>query len=148
MGKPCLVRSAFSILALGLLGLATGACGVLHYFTPPSSTTTLMTGWERRFTLDWTVTPQDDGSSRVEGYVSNLDGERATSLRVMARAVDSQGQVRGQQIAWVPEGVGGFGRAYFIVLRLPKADGYVVTVWDYTLFQAPGLRTAKLPPFS
>jgi hypothetical protein len=133
------LRAALPILGLGLLGLTTAACGVTQYFTPPSSTTTLMAGWEHRFALDWTATAQGDGSSRVEGYVSNINGERAISLRVMARAVDSRGQVLGQQIAWVPEGIGAFSRAYFIIPGLPKADGYVVTVWDYSLFQAPTL---------
>jgi len=138
MGRRRLTRSALAMLGLGLLGLTTTACGfIAHYFTPPPSTTTLMTGWEHRFALDWTVTPGPDGSSRVEGYVSNLNGERAMSLRVMARAVDAQGQVLGQQIAWVPDGAPGFSRAYFVVPHLPRAESYVVTVWDYTLFQGP-----------
>jgi hypothetical protein len=126
------------MLGLGLLGVATTGCGVTErYFTPSSSTTTLMAGWEYRFGLDWTVFPAADGSSRVEGYVNSLAGERAMSLRVMARAIDSQGQVVGQQIAWIPEGVPAFSRTYFAVPRLPQAESYVVTVWDYTLFQGP-----------
>jgi hypothetical protein len=138
MAKSRLMRSALGILGLGLLGVTVTACGfTAQYFTPPPSTTTLMLGWERRFSLDWTVTPAPDGSSRVEGYVNSLDGERAMSLRVMARAVDAQGHVVGQQIAWVPEGVPAFSRTYFAVPRLPQAESYVVTVWDFTLFQSP-----------
>jgi hypothetical protein len=138
MAKFSLMRSVFPILSLGLLCLTTAACGVLaKYFTPPPATTTLMAGWEHRFALDWTVTPQHDGSSLVQGYVSNLNGERAISLRVMARGVDSQGQMRGQQIAWVFGGVPGFSRTYFNIPQVPQTDSYVVTVWDYTLFQAP-----------
>src|SRR5262249_54416796 len=46
-----------------------------------------------------------------------------------AQAVDSTGAVLGQRIAYVPGGVGGFGRAYFIVPGLPIADSYRVSVW-------------------
>jgi hypothetical protein len=134
----CKSRSIPSALGLGLLVVVTAACGVTtRYFTPPPSTTTLMAGWERRFTVEWTVTPEHNGFRRVEGHVSNLDGERAQSLRLLARAVDSQGQVQGQQITWVQGGLGGFGRANFVIPRLPEANSYVVTVWDYSLFQSP-----------
>jgi len=137
MGRQRLTRSALWVLGLGLVAVTAPGCGfTAQYLTPPPSTATLMAGWERRFSLDWTVTPAPDGSSQVAGYVNSLDGERAMSLRVMARAVDSQGHVLGQQIAWVPEGVQGFSRAYFVVPRLPQAESYVVTVWDFTLFQS------------
>ena len=135
MGTPGRLLSA---LGLALLVLVTAACSFTErYFTPSPSTTTLMAGWEHRFALEWTVVAGPDGSRRVEGYVSNLDGERAQSLRLMARASDAQGQVLGQQIAWVPTGLVGFGRAYFVIPRLPEAEVYVVSVWDYSLFQSP-----------
>src|SRR5215471_10253548 len=51
--------------------------------------------------------------------------------------IDSTGNVVGQRIGYVPGGVGGFGRAYFVVSNLPVADNYRVSVWDYTWFQAP-----------
>jgi hypothetical protein len=58
-------------------------------------------------------------------------------VRVLAQAVDSTGNVVGQRIGYVPGGVGGFGRAYFVVSNLPVTDNYRVSVWDYTWFQAP-----------
>jgi hypothetical protein len=76
----------------------------------------------------------------VSGYVYNQNGEFATSLRVMAQAVDTNGAVVAQRIAYLPGGVGGFGRVYFQVSDLPVADNYRVSVWDYTWFQAPNDR--------
>jgi hypothetical protein len=120
-----------------LLSTAAGCAPALGYFTPPPSTTTLTSGWERWFTLDWTVTPEDSGARRLEGYVISQQGEYAQSVRVLARAVDANGQVLGEEISWIPGGIGGFGRGFFVIARLPAADGYVVSVWDYNILRQP-----------
>src|SRR5882724_4912867 len=65
------------------------------------------------------TTEQSQSSRKVSGYVYNRHGEFATHLRVLAQAVDAGGAVIGQRIAFVPGGVGGFGRAYFEVPNLP-----------------------------
>ena len=104
---------------------------------PGTGYNTLMSGWEHHFKIDWTTADQGPNTRKVSGYVYNQNGESATSLRVLAQAVDATGTVVGQRIAFVPGGVGGFGRAYFIVSNLPVADNYRVSVWDYTWFQAP-----------
>ena len=57
---------------------------------------------------------------------------------MLAQAIDSGGAVVGQRIAYVPGGVGGFGRAHFEVPSLPAAASYRLSVWDYTWFQADG----------
>ena len=105
---------------------------------PSMTATTLTAGWEQHFSFEWTATEQSQSSRKVSGYVYNRNGEFATSLRVLARAVDSGGAVVGQRIAYVPGGVGGFGRAYFEVPNLPATASYRVSVWDYTWFQADG----------
>jgi hypothetical protein len=41
-----------------LIVMIAAACGTTsRYLTPSGSVTTLMPGWERHFTLDWTVEP-------------------------------------------------------------------------------------------
>jgi hypothetical protein len=107
--------------------------------TPPRTmtTTTLMAGWEYHFTVEWAAVEQGPNARKVSGYVYSQRGEFATQLRVLAQAVDAGGAVVGQRIAYVPGGVGGFGRAYFEVPNLPATSSYRVSVWDYTWFQAP-----------
>ena len=126
-------------LLIDLIVTLCAACATTGAAPPPASTqyNTLMAGWEKHFAIDWTAAEQGPGTRTVTGYVYNQNGEFATHLRVLAQAVDSAGAVVGQRIGYVPGGVGGFGRAYFVVSNLPVADTYRVSVWDYTWFQAP-----------
>ncbi len=129
------IRPALLISLVVMTAVACASSGA----TPPPGTgyNTLMSGWEHHFSIDWTAADQSPSTRKVSGYVYNQNGEFATSLRVLAQAVDATGTVVSQRIAYVPGGVGGFGRAYFIVPDLPVADNYRVSVWDYTWFQAP-----------
>jgi hypothetical protein len=95
-----------------------------------------MQGWDHWFKLDWSVESEPDGGKQIRGYITNEFGEAAEPLRVLAQALDASGAVVGQQIAWVPEGVGGFARASFEISHLPAADHYRVSVWDYSFLQA------------
>jgi hypothetical protein len=134
------LRPGIAVFArFGLIALAVTACGTTSgYLVPSGSTTTLMAGWERRFTLDWAVEPEQGEVRRVRGYVTSRDGESAEPVRVLAQALDSAGAIVGQRIAWVPGGVNGFQRAYFEVPHLPPAASYRVSVLDYDLLQSPG----------
>ena len=133
--------SILSAVLLALTAVATTACGATSTFlTPSGSTTTLMQGWDHWFKLDWSVEPEPDGGKRIRGYITNEYGERAEPLRVLAQALDASGAVVGQQIAWVPRGVGGFDRAYFEISHLPAADHYRVSVWDYSFLQTASER--------
>jgi hypothetical protein len=127
-------------IRLGLLitVMVTMSAACASYGPSPSTTTTLMSGWEHHFSIDWTAAEQSQSSRKVSGYVYNHNGEYATHLRVLAQAIDPTGAVVGNRIAYVPGGVGGGGRAYFEVPNLPVAQSYRVSIWDYTWFQAPG----------
>jgi hypothetical protein len=127
-------------IRLGLLitVMVTMSAACASYGPSPSTTTTLMSGWEHHFSIDWTAAEQSQSSRKVSGYVYNNHGEYATHLRVLAQAIDPAGAVVGNRIAYVPGGVGGFGRVYFEVPDLPVAQSYRVSIWDYTWFQAPG----------
>ena len=139
-----LMSTAMKLIRLGLLigAIVTTAatCAMNGAVPPPGSPTTLMYGWEHHFSIDWTAVEQTGNTRRVSGYVQSHHGEFATHLRVLAQGIDTSGAVVGQRIAYVPGGVGGFGRAYFIVPGLPIADSYRVSVWDYAWNQAPGNR--------
>ena len=126
-------------LLISLIVTMSAACASTGDAPPLSMTaTTLTAGWEHHFTVEWAAAEQSQTSRKVTGYVYNRNGEFAISLRVLAQAVDSGGAVVGQRIAFVPGGVGGFGRAYFEVPNLPATPSYRVSVWDYTWFQSDG----------
>ena len=129
--------SILSAVLLALAAVATTACGAAStYLAPSGSTTTLMQGWDHWFKLDWSVEPEPGGGKHIRGYITNEYGEPAQPVRLLAQALDASGGVVGQRIAWVPEGVGGFARAYFEVSHLPAADHYRVSVWDYSFLEA------------
>jgi hypothetical protein len=125
------------------LAMTTGACASLGTGASPplsSTATTLMYGWEHHFRIEWADDQGRNGTRRVNGYVYNRNGEYALDMRVLAQALDASGTVIGQRIAFVPGGVGGFGRAYFEVPNLPVASSYRVSVWDFTWAQGVGDR--------
>jgi ABC-type glycerol-3-phosphate transport system substrate-binding protein len=124
---------------VGLIATMSVACADLASAPPLSMTTTTLTaGWEHHFTVEWAAAEQSQSSRKVTGYVYNRNGESAVNMRMLAQAVDSAGVVVGQRIAYLPGGVGGFGRAYFEVPNLPATAGYRVSVWDYTWLQSIG----------
>ena len=129
------IRLGLLISLIVTMGAACASTGA----TPPRSmtTTTLMAGWEHHFTVEWAAAEQNPNARKVSGYVYNQNGESALSLRVLAQALDRTGAVVGYRVAYVPGGVGGFGRSYFEVPNLPVAENYRVSVWDYTWLQAP-----------
>jgi hypothetical protein len=139
-----MTTNAGSILSAALLAVtAVGAtaCGTASAsLTPSGSTTTLMQGWDHWFKLDWSVESESGGGKRISGYITNEYGEPAAPVRLLAQALDATGAVVDQQIAWVPQGVGGFERAYFEIAHLRAADHYRVTVWDYSRLQAESER--------
>src|SRR6266478_5218790 len=125
-------------LLMSAIATMTAACAGTGATPPPGSPTTLMYGWEHHFSIEWAPAEQGPNARKVSGYVYNQHGEFATHLRVLAQEIDPAGAVGGQRIAYVPGGVGGFGRAYFEVPNLPATAAYRVSVWDYTWLQAPG----------
>ena len=125
-------------LLLGLIATMSAACAETGAAPPLSMTaTTLTAGWEQHFVR---VDGDRAEPELAQGRRLRLQPQRefATSLRVLAQAVDSGGAVVGQRIAYVPGGVGGFGRAHFEVPSLPATASYRLSVWDYTWFQADG----------
>ncbi len=128
------------VLLASLIAAVTAACAGTNASPPLTTTaTTLMSGWEQHFTVEWAADQGQNGARRVTGYVYNRKGEYAEDLRVLAQALDPAGAVIGQRIAIVSGGVGG-GGAYFEVPNLPAASSYRVSVWNYTLANSKSKR--------
>jgi len=135
-GKICL---AVTGIGLGLIALTATACETASgSLAPMTSTTTLMAGWERKFTLDWTVEPGPDNARRIRGHISSQYGQNVEAVRILALALDPSGGVVGRRVEWVPGGVPGLSRRSFDVPHLPVADHYLVTVWDYSILESGG----------
>jgi hypothetical protein len=113
-----------------VVGMVLVGCSTAEV-TPSASVTTLMPDAERWFKLSWETAPERDGSVRLRGYLMNTYGEAAGKVQLLAQALDASGNVVAQHIEWVPGVVPGFGRVYFEVPKMPKADAYRVTVWSY-----------------
>jgi hypothetical protein len=71
------------------------------------------------------VAPSQDGTNRLYGRITSHWGQYASPFRVFGMVVDSSGKVVAQRIEWMLGGV-------------PVAPSYRVTVWDYTILEAPG----------
>jgi len=133
-------KSMLALVRVGVITVAMTACGLsTHYPIPPGPVTTLIPGWERDFALEWTVEPEGDGTRRLDGYVTNRYGEYAADIRLLVQGLDASGAVVSRHIAWGPNGVGGFGRAYFEIRHLPAAHQYQVFVWDYRRIESASL---------
>lgn len=138
-------KTAATVARLGVALLtlaaacATATDGAAERRIAPS-VTTLMAGWEQKFAIEWTVAPERGGAQQIQGYVTSRYGQHAEPFRVLGRALDGSGAVVGERIAWIPGGVSGFGRAYFVIQHLPAAARYVVTVWDYSILESESER--------
>jgi hypothetical protein len=132
-----MLRSISAGLRVALIVVALAGCGLsMKYPAPSGPMTTLIPGWERYFTLQWTAEADRDGSRRVDGYITSKYGEYAADMRILVQARDASDAIVTQRIVPVTTGVGGFGRTYFDVRHMPAADHYQVFVWDYRLIQS------------
>jgi len=132
-----MLRSVSAVLRAALIVVALAGCGLsMQYPAPSGPTTTLIPGWERYFTLQWSSEPEREGTRRVDGYVTSTYGTYAADLRLLVQARDASDAVVAARIVPVTTGVGGFGRAYFDIRHMPAADHYQVFVWDYRLIQS------------
>jgi hypothetical protein len=137
MLKRLLRRMPVVAVAAALAVVVTG-CGLPSDYPEPSGDiTTLMPGWERFFNIKWNAEPEHDGKRDIDGYVYSTYGEYAKEMRLLVQARDTSSNVIDERIVWVPAGVGGFGRTYFDAGKLAAADHYTLSVWDYTINQAP-----------
>jgi hypothetical protein len=122
--------------ALAAVAATAGVYAAVSFRGTPTSTTTLMAGWEQRFKLEWSIATEPGRGSLLRGYITSQYGEHAAPVRLLVQAVDASGAVVDRRIWAIPGGVNGFQRAYFEVPDLPAAHAYRVFVWDYTYRQS------------
>lgn len=124
-----------AVVAALMLAAAVTGCATID-ITPSANVTTLMPDSERWFRLSWEATPEKDPDlRRLRGYVENTYGEAAGRVQLLGQALDTSGNLVGQKLWWLTGVVPGFGRTYFEIPNMPKADTYRVTVWSYERIQ-------------
>jgi hypothetical protein len=131
--------SLVSRVTLSVIAIVVSACAIAgNPLTGPTEFDSLSPGWQSKFSVDWKVAPSQGGTNRLYGRITSHWGQYASPFRVLGMAMDSSGKVVAQRIQWVPGGVPGFSSVYFEIDHLLVAASYRVTVWDYTLLEAPG----------
>lgn len=132
-------RPILSLVRSGLVALAITACATGGDGNAPTATfTTMMPGWESKFSVEWKATPAQDGSSVVFGRVTSHYGQYAEPFILLGLALDSSDQLVSQRVQRVPGGVPGFTSTYFELNRMAAADHYKVTVWAYSFVENRG----------
>ena len=134
LSRSMAALARFGLIALVVTACATGGEGI----APTASFTTLMPGWESKFSVEWKDTPAKDGSRLLFGRVTSLYGQYADPFQLLGQAHDATGNVVNQGVERVPGGVPGFNSTYYEISRMVAADHYRVTVWAYSLVEDRG----------
>jgi hypothetical protein len=135
LSRSIATLARFGLIALAVTACATGGDGL----APSASFTTLMPGWESKFSVDWKVTPAPDGSQLIFGRVTSSYGQYAEPFLLLGQSLDASGGVVSQRVERVPGGVPGFNSTYYEISRMVAADHYRVTVWSYSLVEQRGV---------
>ena len=124
---------------LGVVAVVVAACAGADQVAPTTAFTTLMPGWESKFSVEWNVQPAADGSRVVYGRVTSRYGQYAEPFTLLGQALDSADKLVDQRVQRVPGGVPGFTTTYFQFVRMAAADHYKVTVWSYSFIEERGI---------
>ena len=122
--------------ALALAALAAAVYAGVSFRGVPPDVTTQMSGWEQRFSLEWTLEAPADGRRRLTGSITSRQGGHAEPVRLLVQGRDAAGAVVERRIWTITGGVGGGQRAYFAIPDLLPAHEYRIFVWDYSLLQS------------
>jgi hypothetical protein len=95
----------------------------------PQSLVTLVPGWDRMFSIEWSV-GEHRGRRVVHGYVVNDGGQTAAKIRLLVESVDD-GRVVDQHLTWLSDTLTPGTREYFAVPVPTSSKTYRVTVFDY-----------------
>jgi hypothetical protein len=119
------------LLLASAVGLLFAGCSTAA--TEPSATvTTLTPGANEWFRLSFQPVPEEDGKRvSLRGYVHNTYGEAVGRVQLLAQALDANGNVVDEKVAYVPGAILAFDRVYYEIPSLQAADRYRVTVWAY-----------------
>ena len=132
-------RSILALARLGLIAVAITACATGgDQLAPSAAFTTLMPGWESKFSVEWKATSAPDGSQLLFGRVVSRYGQYAEPFMLLGQALDPSDKVVSQRVVRVPGGVPGFNSTYYEISRMAAADHYKVTVWAYSFVEDRG----------
>jgi hypothetical protein len=95
-----------------------------------------MTGWEHIIALEYGPA-EAHGRPALNGMLTNISPYDLGGIRLLVDTLDVGGQVKTQQIAWVPGELRGGGRLYFSVPTTP-APAYRVRVYTYDRIESLG----------
>src|SRR5437867_9310227 len=74
------------LVRAGLLAVALAGCGLTTYSPIDSTaTTTLIPGWERYFTVEWTAGPEHGGVRRIDGRSEEHTSELQSPYDLVCR---------------------------------------------------------------
>ena len=130
------LAAAFAV-ALFPLAAGCGTTGMTGSLAPSAGTTTTIVGWERWLQVHFAMQARP-GAQDIDGYVHSLHGSPLANVRLLAQALDANGNVVGQKLEWLPGIVPGLQRAYFRIPDMPAAARYRVTVWQFETVESPG----------
>jgi|SRR5262245_15284931 len=128
-----------ALARLGVVAVVVAACAGADQVAPNIAYTTLMPGWETKFSVEWNVQSVADGSRIVYGRVTSRWGQYAEPFTLLGQALDSADKIVDQRVQRVPGGVPGFTTTYFEFVRMAAADHYRVSVWSYTFIEERGI---------
>ena len=131
-------RLLLALARLGIVAVVITACAGGDQVAPNTAFTTLMPGWESKYSVEWNVQPVADGSI-VYGRVTSRWGQHAEPFTLLGQALDSADKLVDQRVQRVPGGVPGFTSTYFQFVRMAAADHYKVTVWSYSFIEERGI---------
>jgi hypothetical protein len=113
--------------------LLLGGCAAGTAPWQPGNLQPLVIGWQQYFHVQWAATPQN-GTVLVDGYVTNVWGFPALSVRLLVTGYDASGRQTGQRLAWGPNEIDPGNRVYFNI-TVPPAASYDVAVFAWNWVQ-------------
>jgi hypothetical protein len=128
-GGRTMMRRVLSLAALAVIVLA--APGARAREIRPH-----MAGWEQILSLEY-APGLYKGQPAVEGTVTNISPYDLTNIRLLVDTLDAGGEIKNQQVAWVPGELRGGGRLFFSV-PTTAAPAYRVRVFTYDRIEAAG----------
>jgi hypothetical protein len=99
--------------------------------------TTLMVGWERYFTLSWTV-EERRGKPVVIGKIYNNWGLAAANMRLLVDELDANGQIVDQKLGWLGFTLTPGTTAPFEIPVAHATPNHRVSVFAFDWVQADG----------
>jgi hypothetical protein len=94
----------------------------------------LVVGSEQHATIEYQAAPSGGGAV-VWGYLQTGSPYTFHRIRVLVDALDAQGRLLAQQVAWVPGNLSWPTRLYFEV-PMPLAPAYRVRVFSWDRFES------------